>query len=39
MPPNVRLIQVRLPQIDSRNQVLLDMVIGAQSPEPGDRLS
>jgi type IV pilus assembly protein PilN len=26
MPPNVRLIQVRLPQIDSRNQVLLDMV-------------
>jgi type IV pilus assembly protein PilN len=34
MPPNVRLIQVRLPQIDSRNQVLLDMVIGSQSPEP-----
>ena len=34
MPLNVRLIQVRLPQIDSRNQVLLDMVIGSQSPEP-----
>jgi type IV pilus assembly protein PilN len=34
MPPNVRLIQVRLPQIDSRNQVLLDMVVGSQSPEP-----
>jgi len=34
MPTNVRLIQVRLPQIDSANQVLLDMVIGSQSPEP-----
>lgn len=34
MPINVRLIQVRLPQIDSRNQVLLDMVVGAQSPAP-----
>jgi Tfp pilus assembly protein PilN len=34
MPPNVRLIQVRLPQIDSRNEVLLDMVVGSQSPEP-----
>jgi Tfp pilus assembly protein PilN len=34
MPPNVRLIQVRLPQIDSRNQVLLDMVVGAQGPVP-----
>jgi Tfp pilus assembly protein PilN len=34
MPPNVRLIQVRLPQIDSQNQVLLDMVVGSQSPEP-----
>jgi hypothetical protein len=34
MPPSVRLIQVRLPQIDSRNQVLLDMVVGSQSPEP-----
>jgi len=34
MPPNVRLIQVRLPQIDSRNQVLLDMVVGSQNPEP-----
>jgi len=34
MPPNVRLIQVRLPQIDSRNQVLLDMVVGSRSPEP-----
>jgi type IV pilus assembly protein PilN len=34
MPPDVRLIQVRLPQIDSRNQVLLDMVVGAQGPVP-----
>ena len=34
MPPDVRLIQVRLPQINSRNEVLLDMVVGAQSPEP-----
>jgi Tfp pilus assembly protein PilN len=34
MPANVRLIQVRLPQINSRNQVLLDMVVGSQRPEP-----
>ena len=34
MPPNVRLINVRLPQIDRDNQVTLDMVVGAQSPEP-----
>jgi len=34
LPPNVRVIQVRLPQIDARNQVLLDMVIGAQGPGP-----
>jgi len=34
MPLNVRLIQVRLPQINSRNEVLLDMVVGSQSPEP-----
>ncbi len=34
LPPNVRLIQVRLPQIDSQNQVLLDMTVGAQSPAP-----
>jgi len=34
MPANVRLIQVRLPQIDSQNQVLLDMVVGAQGPAP-----
>jgi len=34
MPANVRLIQVRLPQIDSQNRVLLDMVVGAQSPGP-----
>jgi type IV pilus assembly protein PilN len=34
LPPNVRVIQVRLPQIDARNQVLLDMVIGARGPAP-----
>lgn len=34
MPHNVRLIYVRLPQIDSDNQVTLDMVVGAQGPEP-----
>lgn len=34
LPPNVRVIQVRLPQIDARNEVLLDMVIGAQGPAP-----
>ena len=34
LPPNVRIIQVRLPQIDSANQVLLDMVVGSQNPEP-----
>ncbi len=34
MPGSVRLIQVRLPQIDSQNQVLLDMVVGAQGPAP-----
>jgi hypothetical protein len=34
MPHNVRLIQVRLPQINSQNEVLLDMVVGARAPEP-----
>jgi Tfp pilus assembly protein PilN len=34
LPPNVRVVQVRLPQIDSENQVLLDMVVSAQSPGP-----
>jgi len=34
MPYNVRLIQVRLPQINSRNEVLLDMVVGAKEPAP-----
>ena len=34
MPYNVRLISVRLPQINSRNEVLLDMVVGADQPEP-----
>jgi type IV pilus assembly protein PilN len=31
-PDNVRLIQVRLPQINSRNEVTLDMEAGAQNP-------
>jgi type IV pilus assembly protein PilN len=34
MPFNVRLISVRLPQIDSRNRVQLDMVVGATDPAP-----
>jgi Tfp pilus assembly protein PilN len=34
MPQDVRLISVRLPQINSRNEVLLDMVVGAKDPGP-----
>jgi type IV pilus assembly protein PilN len=34
MPYNVRLISVRLPQIDARNRVELDMVVGAADPAP-----
>ena len=34
MPYNVRVIQVRLPQINSRNEVSLDMMIGAQDALP-----
>jgi Tfp pilus assembly protein PilN len=32
-PYNVRLIYIRLPQVNAANQVTLDMVVGAQSPE------
>jgi len=32
VPYNVRLISVRLPQIDSLNRIELDMVVGAQDP-------
>ena len=34
MPPTVRLISIRLPQINSQNEVLLDMVVGAKDPVP-----
>jgi hypothetical protein len=34
MPYNVRLISVRLPEIDNNNQVLLDMVVGAKEVPP-----
>jgi Tfp pilus assembly protein PilN len=34
LPHNVRVISVRLPQINSRNQVSLDMTVGAQDPAP-----
>ena len=34
LPYNVRLISIRLPQINSSNQVVLDMIVGAQTPEP-----
>jgi len=33
LPHNVRLISVR-PQVNSTNQIILDMVVGSQSPEP-----
>jgi type IV pilus assembly protein PilN len=33
LPPAVKLISVRLPQINSQNEVLLDMVVGAKEPE------
>jgi hypothetical protein len=33
LPPNVKLISVRLPQINSQNEVLLDMVVGVKEPE------
>lgn len=34
LPFNVRIISVRLPQITTQNQVLLDMVVGAQDQPP-----
>ena len=33
LPHNVRLVSVR-PQVNAQNLVVLDMVVGAQSPEP-----
>lgn len=33
-PDNVRLIQVRLPQINTRNEVTLDMEVGAKEQGP-----
>jgi type IV pilus assembly protein PilN len=33
MPYNVRLISIR-PQVNAQNQVILDMIVGAQSKEP-----
>ena len=33
LPHNVRLVSVR-PQVNARNAIVLDMVVGAQSPEP-----
>jgi len=34
MPYNVRLVSVRLPAVNSSNQVLLDMVVGAKDVAP-----
>jgi len=34
MPYNVQLVQVRLPEVDTQNQVLLDMVVGAKEVGP-----
>jgi hypothetical protein len=33
-PYNVRLVSVRLPEVDAHNQVLLDMVVGAKEVPP-----
>jgi hypothetical protein len=32
VPYNVRLVSVRLPEVDTENRVLLDMVVGAKEP-------
>jgi len=34
MPYNVRLVSVRLPEVDSQNEVLLDMFVGAKEVPP-----
>jgi hypothetical protein len=34
MPYNVRLVNVRLPEVDAKNNVLLDMVVGAKEVAP-----
>ena len=34
MPYNVKLVSVRLPEVDQNNQVLLDMVVGAKDVQP-----
>ena len=34
VPYNVRLVSVRLPEVDSENRVLLDMVVGAKDEQP-----
>jgi type IV pilus assembly protein PilN len=34
MPPTVRLVSVRLPEIDSQNEVQLDMLVGAKEVLP-----
>jgi Tfp pilus assembly protein PilN len=34
LPANVRLISIQLPHISGQGRVTLDMIVGAQSPEP-----
>src|SRR5579864_2247094 len=34
LPYNVRLVSVRLPEVDSQNAVLLDMLVGAKEIQP-----
>ena len=34
MPYNVRLVSVRLPEVDAQNEVLLDMVVGSKDVTP-----
>ena len=37
LPGNVRLISIQLPHISGQGRVTLDMIVGAQAPEPGSR--
>jgi len=34
LPGNVRLISIQLPHISGQGRVTLDMIVGAQAPEP-----
>jgi type IV pilus assembly protein PilN len=34
LPPNVRVISIRLPRVNGQERVTLDMIVGSTSPEP-----